>query len=91
MACGEYRRQGYKYLPLAVLNHNTSYHASIGCESTRVIHGRVPYNILDHKLGNNPNDEITLTTEFAEDVQNRTSVRWCRSISSVPLDPMEKF
>ena len=37
MACGEYRRQWHKYLLLAVLNHNTSYHASIGCEHTREI------------------------------------------------------
>ena len=72
MACAEYRRQWHKYLPLAVLNHNTSYHASIGCEPTRVFHGRVPYNILDHKLGSNPNEQITPTTEFAEEVQNRT-------------------
>ena len=72
MACGEYRRQWHKYLPLAVLNHNTSYHASIGCEQTRVFHGRIPYNILDHKLGNNPNEKISPTTEFAEEIQNRT-------------------
>ena len=72
MACGEYRRQWHKYLPLAVLNHNTSYHASIGCEPTRVFHGRIPYNILDHKLGNNPNEKISPTTEFAEEIQNRT-------------------
>ena len=72
MACGEYRRQWHKYLPLAVLNHNTSYHASIGCEPTRVFHGRIPYNILDHKLGNNPNEQKYLTTEFAEEIQNRT-------------------
>ena len=32
IACWEYRRQWHKYLPLAVLIHNTSYHASIGCE-----------------------------------------------------------
>ena len=71
MACGEYRRQMHKYLPLAVLNQNTSYHASIGCyhvsigcEPTRVFHGRVLYNILDHKLGNNPNEQITPTTDF---------------------------
>ena len=25
IACGEYRRQWHKYLPLAVLNHNTRY------------------------------------------------------------------
>ena len=72
MACGEYRRQWHKYLPLVVLNHNTSYHASIGCEPTRVFHGRIPYNILDHKLGNIPNEKISPTTEFAEEIQNRT-------------------
>ena len=74
LACGEYRRQWHKYLPFAVLNHSTSYHASIGCEPTRVFHGRVPYNILDHKLGNNPNDQMTPTNEFAEEVQNRTKL-----------------
>ena len=74
-ACGEYRRQWHKYLPLAVLNHNTSYHASIGCELTRVFHGRIPYNILDHKLGNNPNEQVNPTTEFfAEEIQNRTKI-----------------
>ena len=72
MAYGENHRQWHKYLPLAVLNHNTSYHASIGCEPIRVFHGRIPYNILDHKLGNNPNEKISPTTEFAEEIQNRT-------------------
>ena len=72
--CGEYRRQWHKYLPLAVLNHNTLYHASIGCEPTRVFHGRIPFNILDHKLGNNPNEQINPTTEFAEEIQNRTKI-----------------
>ena len=71
---GEYRLQWHKYFPLAVLNHNTSYHASIGCEPTRVFHGRVPYNILDHKLENNPNKQVNPTTEFAEEIQNRTKI-----------------
>ena len=53
MASGEYRRQCHKYLPLAVLNYNTTYHSSIGCEPSKVFHGRIPYNVLDHKLGNN--------------------------------------
>ena len=74
MACGEYRRQWHKYLPLAVLNHNTSYHARIGCEPTRVFHGRIPYNVLDHQLGNNPNEQINPTTEFAEEKQNWTKI-----------------
>ena len=66
--------QWHKYLPLAVLNHNTSYHASIGCEPTRVFHGRIPYIILDHKPGNNPKEQINPTTEFAEEIQNRTRI-----------------
>ena len=74
MACGEYRRQWHKYLPLAVLNHNTSYHASIDCEPRRVFHGRIPYNILDHKLGNNLNEQVNPTTEFAKEIQNRTKI-----------------
>ena len=74
MACGEYRRQWHKYLPLAVLNHNTSYHTNLGCEPTRVFHGRVPYNFLDQKLGNNPNEQITPKTKLAEEIQNRTKM-----------------
>ena len=74
VACGEYRRQYHKYLPLAVLNHNTSYHASIGCEPTRVFHGRIQYNTLDHRLGNNSNEQINPTTEFAEEIQTRTKI-----------------
>ena len=56
MASGEYRRQWHKYLPLAVLNYKTTYHSSIGCEPSKVFHGRIPLNVLDHKLGNNPNN-----------------------------------
>ena len=54
-ATGEFRNNWHKYLPLAVLNHNTTYHASLGCEPSRVFHGRIPHNILDYKLRNNPN------------------------------------
>ena len=46
-ATGEFRNNWHKYLPLAVLNHNTTYHASLGCEPSRVFHGRIPHNILD--------------------------------------------
>ena len=51
MASGEYRKQWHKYLPIAILNYNTTYHSSIDCEPSRVFHGRVPHNFLDHKLG----------------------------------------
>ena len=74
MASGEYRRQWHNYLPLAVLNYNTTYHSSIGCEPSKVFHGRIPFNVLDHKLGNNPNKNFLPTTEFAEEVQQRTQI-----------------
>ena len=73
MASGEYRRQWHKDLPLAVLNYNTSYHSSIGCEPSKVFHGRIPYNVLvlDHKLGNNPNTNFP---DFGEELQQRTKI-----------------
>ena len=46
---GERRSLWHKYISIAVLNYNTSYHSSIGCEPSRVFHGRIPYNILDLK------------------------------------------
>ena len=67
MASGDYRRQWHKYLPLAVLNYNTTYHATLGCEPSRIFHGRIPYNILDHKLGLNPNPKVLPTTDFADE------------------------
>ena len=51
---GERRSLWHKYVSIAVLNYNTSYHASIGCEPSRVFHGRIPYNILDLKMGIRP-------------------------------------
>ena len=41
----------HKYVSNAVLNYNTSYHTSIGCEPSRVFHGCIPYNLVDMKLG----------------------------------------
>ena len=74
LTCGEHRRKRPKYLPLAVLNHNTRYHASSGCEPTRAFHGRVPYDILDHMLGKNPNEQILPTTELAEKNTNSDEI-----------------
>ena len=37
----------HKYVNIAFLNYNTSYHTSIGCERSRVFHGRIPYKNLD--------------------------------------------
>ena len=72
MASGEYRKQWHKYLPIAILNYNTTYHSSIDCEPSQVFHGRVPHNILDHKLGLRFNPNAAPTTDFAEKLLRRT-------------------
>ena len=74
MASGDYRRQWHKHLPLAVLNYNTTYHATLGCEPSKIFHERIPYNILDHKLGLNPNPKVLPTTDFADEFQRRTQI-----------------
>ena len=62
---GERRSLWHKYINIAVLNYNTSYHTSIGCEPSRVFHGRVPYNILDIKLGIRPQHQPIPTSQIA--------------------------
>ena len=51
---GKRRSLWHKYVSIAVLSYNTPYHASIGCEPSRVFHGRIPYNVLDSKRGIRP-------------------------------------
>ena len=51
---GERRSLWHKHISIAVLNYNTSYNSSIGCEPSRVFHGHIPYNILDLKMGIRP-------------------------------------
>ena len=46
----ERRSLWHKYVSIAVPNHSTSYHTSVGCEPSRVFLGRVPYNVFDSKL-----------------------------------------
>ena len=37
----ERRSLWHKYVSIAVLTYNTTYHASVGCEASRVLHGRI--------------------------------------------------
>ena len=83
MASGEYRKQWHKFLPIAILNYNTTYHSSIDCEPSRVIHGRVLHNILDHKLGLRFNPNITPTTDFAEELLRRTKILYDKTKKNV--------
>ena len=47
---GEQRSLWHKYVNIALLNYNTSYHTSFGCEPSQVVYGRIPYNIFDLKM-----------------------------------------
>ena len=71
---GEWRSLWHKYVNIAVLNYNTSYHTSIGCEPSRVFHGRIPYNILDLKLGIRPQQQPIPTSQIAQDILEQTEM-----------------
>ena len=71
---GERRSLWQKYISIAVLNYNTSYHSSIGCEPSRVCHGRIPYNILDLKMAIRPQKIFSPDSEFAQDVLEQTEM-----------------
>ena len=71
---GERRLLWHKYNSIAVLNYNTSYHSSIGCEPSRVFHGRIPYNILDLKMGIRPQKTSSPDSEIAQDVLEQTEI-----------------
>ena len=51
---GERRSFWHKYVSIAVPNYNTSYHASIGSEPSRVIYGQIHYIVLDLKTSIRP-------------------------------------
>ena len=69
---GERRSLWHKYISIAVLNYNTSYHSIIGSEPSRMFHGRIPYNILDIKMGIRPQKTSSPDSESAQDVLEQT-------------------
>ena len=62
---GERRTRWHQFLPMAVLNYNTSYHTSLGCEPSKAFHGRVPYNVLDLKYGLKTQNPASINSEIA--------------------------
>ena len=70
---GERRTMWHKYVQVAVLNYNTSYHNSLGCEPSRVFHGRIPFNVIDLKFGMRPAIKQKPTTEVANEIQQQTN------------------
>ena len=69
---GERRSLWHKYVSIAVLSYNTPYHASIGYEPSRVFLGRIPYNILDLKMGIRPQKFPSPNSQIAHDVLEQT-------------------
>ena len=69
---GERRSLWHKYISIAVHNYNSSYHSSIGCKPSRVFHGRIPYNILDLKMGTHPEKIPFPDSEIGQDVLEQT-------------------
>ena len=71
---GERRSLWHKYINIAVLNCNTSYPTSIGCEPSRVFHDRFPYNVFDLKLGIRPQQQPIPTSQIAQEVLEQTEM-----------------
>ena len=71
---GERRSLWHKYINIAVLNYNTSYHTSIGCEPSRVSHSRNPHNVLDIKLGIRPQQQPIPTSQIAKEILEQTEM-----------------
>ena len=71
---GERRSLWHKYISIAVLNYNTSYHSSIGCEPSRVFHGRIPYIIVDLKIGIRSQKIPSPDSGIAQDVLEQTEM-----------------
>ena len=65
---GKRRSLWHKYFSITVHNYNTSHHTSFGCEPSRIIHGRIPYNIVDLKLEIRPHQAPILVSQIAQNV-----------------------
>ena len=72
ISTGERRTMWHQFVPPATLNYNTTYHSALGCEPSRVFHGRIPYNVLDLKFGLKQNQQPNPTTDIGKEVVQKT-------------------
>ena len=63
----------HRYVQIAVMNYNTTYHRAIGCEPTKVFHGRTPYNLLDLKMGLKPTNNKKPEMDIASNVDKQVN------------------
>ena len=71
ISTGERRSVWHKYVQIAVMNYNTTYHETLRCEPSTVFHGRIAYNVLDLKLGIRPKWKTTPNSNIAEQLQKQ--------------------
>ena len=65
------RSMWHKHVQIAAMNYNTTYHETIGCEPSTVFHGRIPYNVLDLKLGIKRKWKATPNSDIVEQLQKQ--------------------
>ena len=68
IATGERRSRWHKYVSIAVLNKNTSYNTSIGCEPSKMFQEHVPYEVFDLKMGIRPHKLHIPNSQIVQDV-----------------------
>ena len=63
-----------RYVNIAVMAHNTTYHNSLKCTPSEVFHGRLPFNALDLKFDNPLKCETTETdiTRLVDQVNEKS-------------------
>ena len=67
ISTGERITMWHQYVSIATPHYNTSYHSALGCETSRVFHVRIPYNV-DLKFGIPSGRHPTPTTNPGEDI-----------------------
>ena len=67
----ERRSMWHRYVQIAVMNYNTSYHESLSCEPTTAFRGRIHYNILDIKRGLKPEWKRIPDEVLADELQKQ--------------------
>ena len=60
----------YKYVPLALFIHNTSYHSTIGCSPTALFHRREPIKPLDLRFSNRMIERFSPNSEYVFALQD---------------------
>ena len=71
---GERRSMWHKNVSIAVLNYNPSNHTSIGCEPSRLFHGRFTYNMVDFKMVIRPQQIPIATLQIAQEFLEQTEM-----------------